>query len=107
VVRGVSVAGGSSEELVDGYDVDVDVAGSARWSTSRSVGWDETGGRHVVGLDGPGGDGRGARRCGVTIPGGEDVGGAAVLRAGESPSRCCPSLRWSSWAGWLSWLQLL
>ncbi|HEY5115719.1 MAG TPA: hypothetical protein VIJ00_09370 [Nakamurella sp.] len=46
-------------------------------------GLDETGAGHVVGLDGPGGDGVVVPADAMPIPGGEDVGGAAVLRAGE------------------------
>jgi hypothetical protein len=77
--RGVSVAGGASGELVDGYDV----AGVGELVDVEVGGMDETGGRHVVGLDGPGGDGVVVPADAVPIPGGEDVGGAAVLRAGE------------------------
>ena len=63
----------ASGEPVDGYDVDVAGVG----------GMDEAGGGHVVGLDGPGGDGVVVPADAVSIPGGEGVGGAAVLRAGE------------------------
>ena len=65
------------EELVDGYDV----AGVGELVEVGGI--DETGGRHVVGLDGPGGDGVVVPADAVPIPGGEDVGGAALLRAGK------------------------
>ena len=79
--RAVPVAGGASGELVDGYDVDV--AGVGEVVDVEVGGMDETGGRHVVGLDGPGGDGVVVPADAMPIPGGGDVGGAAVLRAGE------------------------
>jgi len=65
------------EELVDGYDM----AGVGELVEVGGI--DETGGRHVVGLDGPGGDGVVVPADAMPIPGGGDVGGAAVLRAGE------------------------
>ena len=70
-----------TEELVDGYEVDV--AGVGELVDVEVGGIDETGGRHVVGLDGPGGDGVVVPADAMPIPGGGDVGGAAVLRAGE------------------------
>ena len=60
----------------------MDVAGVGEVVDVELGGMDETGGRHVVGLDGPGGDWV-VPADAVPIPGGEDVGGAAVPRAGE------------------------